>query len=409
MISGIRWYTNYCAVTDTGPPNRRVLISGGGIAGLTLGYWLARHGFQPTIIESAPSVRGGGYMIDFWGLGYDVAERMGIIEPLSRAHYNVAKLDFVDENNRIRSSFRIERMREAMGGRHFSLLRSDLERVLYERAKDVADIRFSTTIGELNQDEDGVDVMLGSKKERFDLVVGADGLRSNTRRLVFGSDEQFEKYLGYYTASFTIENFLDRSDVFASYTEPGRQVGIYPVANHQLATFFIFSQREHLGHLDAEARTAALERAFESSKWKTPALLMKMRSAGDFYFDSVSQIQMPAWSKGRVALAGDACQCVSLVAGQGSALAMAGAYVLAGELKQSAGAHASAFQRYEAFLRPEIADKQQLAQRFAKSFVPPSRFGMFARDVFVRLMFFRFLSRYLVKRFLANELTLAGY
>lgn len=389
---------------------QRVLICGGGIAGLTLGHWLLRHGFEPTILEAAPAVRGGGYMIDFWGLGYEVAERMGLLAGLRGAHREIPRIEFVDEQGRVRGGLQVRKLREMIGWRHFNLLRSGLERVLYDHVKGQVEVRFGTTITAARQDEGGVEVDLSSgASERFDLLVGADGLRSRTRRLLFGPDERYERYLGYYTASFTIPNYLGRDDVFQSFSVPDRQIGVYAVPGDQLATFFIFRAARPFGRLSVEEQRQRLREVFRGLPWEAPRLLDAMDAAPDFYFDAVSQVQMPAWSAGRVTLCGDACQCVSLISGQGSALAMAGAYVLAGELRRAGGDLPQALRRYEALMRPEIERKQQMARRFAASFVPASRLGIFVRDTFVRLMFLPLVSRFFISQFLDDGIRLEAY
>jgi 2-polyprenyl-6-methoxyphenol hydroxylase-like FAD-dependent oxidoreductase len=383
------------------------LISGGGIAGLTLGHWLRRHGLHPTILELAPGPRGGGYMIDFWGVGFDVAEKMEILGALEREHCDIPRLEFVDERSAVRAVLEVRRLREMMGGRHFNLLRSGLEKALYEKVKDDVDIRFSTSIRALHQQNGAVEVELSDgTAETFDLVVGADGLRSHTRRLVFGEDDQFERFLGYYTATFTLPNHLGRKDVFQSYTAPERQVGIYSIPNDKLAAFFIFREREPFGHLSREARQERLRAAFFDLGWETPRLLNAMGSADDFYFDAVSQIVMPEWSKGRIALVGDACQCVSLISGQGSGLAMAGAYILATELAHAKRDHSFAFATYQALVQREIARKQRMAVRFASSFVPESRAGIVVRNALLGVMRFRPAMRYFIRRFISDQLVL---
>ncbi len=392
---------------------RRVLISGGGIAGLTLAYWLRRRGMTPVVVEVAPQLRGGGYMIDFWGAGFDVAERMGIVPQLAEVHHDIPALDFIDEAERVRSRFSFKDLRALLGGRHFSLLRSGLARVLHDQVKDDVEIRFGTSIRALRPDEDGVEVDLVTGDvpctERFDLVVGADGLRSATRRMLFGPDARFERYLGYYTASYTVANTTGKTGVFQSLSAPGRQVGLYSVGHDRFAAFFIFADEAHTVRRAPAEQHEALRRAFGALGWRTPGLLDAMESATDFYFDAVSQIDLPRWSLGRVGLVGDACQCVSLISGQGSALAMAGAYTLAGELAAQPSDPAAALARYEATLRPVIAWKQQQARRFASSFVPGSRLGIAARDGFVKLMFLPGVSKLFLRQFASDTLKLQEY
>jgi 2-polyprenyl-6-methoxyphenol hydroxylase-like FAD-dependent oxidoreductase len=192
-------------------------------------------------------------------------------------------------------------------------------------------------------------------------------------------------------------------------TVPGRQVGAYPIRDRRAAAYFLFAQATLLGRMTDDEGRQLLRERFRDLGWDVPKLLDRMASSPDFYIDAVSQIELPRWSRGRIALVGDACQCVSLLSGQGSSLAMTSAFVLGAELKRAAGDTARALERYEAALRPEIARKQQMARRFARSFVPSSRLGIVARDAFVKLMFLPFASRVFVKRFLSDTLTLDAY
>lgn len=401
---------DFIAEAVVGLANRRILINGGGIAGLTLAWWLRRRGFEPTVLEVAPAPRAGGYMIDFWGMGIDVAERMAIMDQLRRAHVEIPSMEFVDTNDRVRARFPIRRMRESIGWRHVNLLRSSLERVLYNAVKNSVEIRFGTGVESLRDDGKGVDVTLtNGTTERWDLVVGAGGLHSHTRRLVFGPDDSYEKYLGYYTASYTMDDFIGGPKVFKTCSLPGRQAGVYSIGDGRLAAFFVFHETKTFGHLTPEAQRAKLLSVYGGDGWITPRLLQRMDRAPDFYFDAVSQIRMTPWSRGRVALVGDACQCVSLVAGQGSALAMGGAYALAGELAKAGGDHVHAFRRYEDIMTPEILRKQHLALKFASSFVPAKKFGIFVRDMVVRAMVLPGLTGLVARGAMLDSLRLPDY
>ncbi len=392
--------------------NRNVLISGAGIAGLTLAFYLKKYGFDPTVVEIAPTLRQGGYMIDFWGVGFDVAERMGILPDLEKAHYHIPELVFVDKNGRRRGTFQADRLRKLINYRHYNLLRSGLANALYSKTKNDCEFLFGKSVRNLTQSDDGVDVDFSDDTvRRFDLVVGTDGLNSSMRNLVFGPIDQFEKFLGYYTASFTVDNYLGRNGVFNSYSVPGMQIGIYSVNDNKLSTFFIFKvpKKYHYESHDTATQKKLLTDAHRGIGWECPMLLEKMHDAPDFYFDAVSQIQLPQWSSGRVTLGGDACQCVSLIAGQGSSLAMAGMYVLAGELKNAQGNYQEAYARYEQIMHGEIRRKQVMAQRFAGSFVPNTTFGIWFRNTFCNLMFLPGLSRWFINQFLADSLKLPDY
>jgi 2-polyprenyl-6-methoxyphenol hydroxylase-like FAD-dependent oxidoreductase len=392
--------------------NKNILISGAGIAGTTLAFWLQKFGFNPTIVELAPKLREGGYAIDFMGAGFDVAERMGIIPALEKADFNISNIVFVDKDNNEKGSLNYKKVKKALNNRAFSFLRSDLAKVIYNSLDQETEIIFGDSIQIIEQDEDKVKVTFSTGLTRyFDLLVGADGLHSNVRNLIFGNESQFEKYYGYYTSSFTINKLSGGDKAFSMLNVPDKQVAIYSTSEEKAATFFIFTSPEKLNyeHHDIEKQKEILKNEFMNVGWKCPELLSKMDTAPDFYFDSVSQIKMEHWSKGRISLVGDACDCPSLLSGKGSTLAMVAAYILAGELKIANGNFKSAFAEYENIFKPFIGKKQKSAQSFAKSFVPKSNFGIWLRNQAFKLMSFPLFTNLLFNQFKDNGLNLKEY
>lgn len=390
--------------------NKNILISGAGIAGTALAFWLKKFGFNPTIVEVAPKLREGGYAIDFWGAGFDVAEKMEILPDLSKVDLKLLELSFVDKNNRRRGGMNYRKVVKWMNGRAFTLLRSDLAKTIYNNLDKDIEIIFGDKISKIEQSENEVSVTFQSGKTRsFDLVVGADGLHSNVRNMIFGNEAQFEKYYGYYTASYTIPNPKGDKE-FSMYNVPSKQVALYPTNENTSAVLYVFASPEKLSynHHDIEAQKQILRNQFENIGWRCADLIAKIDTAPDFYFDVVSQIQMKNWSKNRVVLVGDACDCPSLLSGQGSTLAMVGAYILAGELKNANGNFKMAFEQYQNIFKEFIDDKQLLAQKFAKQFVPKSTFGIWLRNVVVGLMFLPFVSKLLIKQF-TDKLKLKDY
>ena len=206
--------------------NKNILISGAGIAGTALAFWLKKFGFNPTIVEVAPKLREGGYAIDFWGAGFDVAEKMEILPDLSKVDLKFLELSFVDKNNRRRGGMNYRKVVKWMNGRAFTLLRSDLAKTIYNNLDKDIEIIFGDKISKIEQSENEVSVTFQSGKTRsFDLVVGADGLHSNVRNMIFGNEAQFEKYYGYYTASYTIPNPKGDKE-FSMYNVPSKQVAL---------------------------------------------------------------------------------------------------------------------------------------------------------------------------------------
>jgi len=392
--------------------NKNILISGAGIAGTTLAFWLKKFGFNPAIIENSPELRKGGHAIDFMGAGFDVAEKMKIIPALKEVDINFSKLVFVDSNNKERGSMNYQKIKNFLNGRAFTLFRSDLAKIIYQNIGEGVEIIFGDTIAKIDQTEKEVTVTFQSGKTRnFDLLVGADGLHSNVRKLVFGNELQFEKYYGYYTSSFTIDNFSLGNNAFSMYNVPYKQVAVFSKDGNKTTTFFIFASPEKLSyqHHDIAKQKQILKSEFENSDWKCPELLSKIDSTTDFYFDSVSQIKMENWYKGRIALVGDAGYCPSLLSGKGSTLAMVGAYILAGELKQATGNYKTAFEQYEILFKPFMEKKQKSARSFAKSFIPKSNFGIWLRNKIFKLMSVSIISKLFLNQFKDSELKLKEY
>jgi len=358
------------------------LISGVGIAGATLAFWLHKYGIEPTLVELAPALRSSGYVIDFWGLGYDIAEKMGLLPDITRIGYHTQELRIVDEDGRRLSGFGVQLFRELTGGRYVTIGRGDLSKLICDQISGSCEIIFGDSIAGLRETGGEVHVQFEHGAERrFDLVIGADGLHSRVRKLVFGPQDRYEKDLGYRVAAFETTGYRRRDElVYIVHSAPGRQVGRFALHDGQTLFLFIFASGSEPEAHGVAAQKAMLRKAFQGAGWELPRILTALDTCDDLYFDRVSQIRMAAWSRGRIALVGDAAFCVSLLAGQGSALAMTAAYVLAGELATLQHQPQEAFRRYEERLRPFIDRKQRAAERFASAFVPRTQLGIFFRN-----------------------------
>ena len=367
-----------------------VAISGAGVAGPTLAYWLMRDGHSPTLIETAPTLRTGGYMTDFWGVGYDVAERMEILPAIRAAGYALQEVRYVDGRGRTAGSISANTMVRELGDRFTSLPRGDLAATIYHAVEGRGETLFGTTIASIQEHPGGVALKFADGTERdFDLVIGADGLHSTVRALVFGPQAKFEKHIGYYVAAFETDGYRPRDELaYVSYGYPGRQISRFAQRGDRTMFLLVFAA-EHLDGSEPRSvheRKATLVRVFAGARWEWPNIVESLQTTDEIYFDRVSQISMGAWTKGRVALVGDAGACVSLVAGEGAGLGMTEAYVLAGELALAEGDHDRAFAAYERRLRRFVEGKQKSARGFASSFTPRTALGVWLRNHATSLM-----------------------
>jgi 2-polyprenyl-6-methoxyphenol hydroxylase-like FAD-dependent oxidoreductase len=368
----------------------RIIINGAGIAGPTLAYWLRKAGHEVVLVEAAPKLRTGGYVIDFGLVGYDIAEKMGLIPRLRELGYRVKETRLVDRQGRTNASLMTDSLARLTHDRYVSLPRSDLAATIYGALDGTVETIFGDSVASI--EEAGSCVRVGfdhAPPREADLVIGADGLHSRVRQLVFGPDAGVEVSLGYQAAAFEVEGYRPRDElVYLGYGVPGRQ--IFRFSMREDKTLFLFAFRDEYLHGESpandEERKAVLTQVFADVGWECPQILAAMASVGNIYFDRVSQIRLDRWSKGHTALVGDAAACVSLLAGQGSILAMAEAYVLAGELRNCGGDYGAAFARYEEQLMALLKRKQKSAAKFASSFAPKTAMGIAFRSLVTRLM-----------------------
>lgn len=345
---------------------KTVLISGASIAGPTLAYWLKRHGFVPTLVERAPRPRPGGQAIDIRGKALVVMERMGLLAKAQALRTQMKGVSLQDAFGK--EVWRSEE-KTFTGGRFdnddVELLRDDLSNLLLESIAD-CEIIFGDSIAQLDDRPDDVEVRFENAAPRaFDLVLAADGVHSKIRRMVFGPEEPLLKPLGMGLAIFSTDNYLGIEDWQVAFRDQGRGFGylLYPVRdNSELRINIGFGAdlvEDRYG--DVAAQKALVAEKSAGWGWEVPNFISRMWSASDFYFGALAQTVMNGWSKGRVGLVGDAGYCPSPFSGQGTSLALVGAYVLAEELARSPNDHARAFATYEHRMRPYVLKNQALA------------------------------------------------
>jgi 2-polyprenyl-6-methoxyphenol hydroxylase-like FAD-dependent oxidoreductase len=367
---------------------KTVLISGASIAGPALAFWLARYGINATVVENASSLRGGGYPIDVRGTAIEAVERMGLYAQMRAAHVDSQSIGFVDAHGTVLAKIDPEAITGGVRGKDIEIRRGDIATTLHAATKDTANYRFNDSIAALQEHADGIDVTFVSSDTRtYDIVIGADGLHSNTRSLVFGHESQFERYIGYCFAGFTMPNTFDLDRGALAFTLPGKNAVIYATNDGgPVHAFLVFKYPASLvrgGFTDKYKRNLTA-RMFEGvDGWIVPQMVEAMQKAEDLFFDSVSQIHMPIWSKGRVVLAGDAAHATSFMSGQGSSMALVGAYVLAGEIATNAD-YSSAFEAYEKLVRPFVEMNQALVDKGKRIMIPDTQEEIDARNEMFR-------------------------
>jgi deazaflavin-dependent oxidoreductase (nitroreductase family) len=359
----------------------KVLICGAGIAGLALAQRMQSHGWEVCIVEHATGPRDQGYMLDFIGPGYDTAEAMGVLPRLQQVAYRLEEVAYIDRHGRRRARLDYTRFARLLDGRLLSILRPDLETALREEVTDHVDLRFGCGVAAVDNSPTGVRVTLtDDTRVDADLLVGADGIHSTVRRLVFGPEEQFFRYLGFHAAAYIFDDREIRSrlhDRFYLTDSTNRLMGLYGLRDGRVATFCVHCAPDPT--LPADPR-ATLRQIYASLGWVVPRALDRCPPSWELYYDQVAQVVVPEWTRGRVALVGDACQAVSLLAGQGASLAVAGAYVL-GEQLATADSIDAALARYEQVWRPVVEDKQRVGRRGAEWFLPKTAAQLWGRRI----------------------------
>jgi len=349
-----------------------VLVAGASIAGPALAHWLGRRGAEVTVVERAPELRPGGQAVDARGVTKEVIRRMGLDAAVRAARTETAGAYTVDADGKVLETYRAD----DDGGDGFiaeiEILRGDLSLVLYDDTRDSAEYIFGDRISGLTQDADGVDVAFaGGGRRRFDLVVGADGLHSALRAMVFGPHERFIRHLGLVMSFYTVPNEfgLDRWLIDYQDSGSGRSAGLRPIkdATQAMAMFSFPAAGLDVDYRDVEGQKRLLREQMAGLGWQTPRILAHLDHTPDFYLDQVAQVVMDRWSSGRIGLLGDAAFSSSPLSGQGTGLALVGAYLLAGELAATGWDPEAGFAGYERRMRSFVEANQEIGRLHAHS------------------------------------------
>ncbi|QKZ12571.1 FAD-dependent monooxygenase [Spirosoma sp. KUDC1026] len=355
---------------------RKVLISGASIAGPTLAYWLAKYGFDVTVVERAPSLRLGGQNIDVNGPARKVVRKMGIENAIREANTTEVGLQIIGQDGEVSGAF--PKDGSVSGTRELEILRGDLVNILYNCSKESVDYRFGDFITALEQRPDDVQVTFESgKTETYQLVIAADGVRSRTRKLMFGDEPEF-KSLGLYVSYMTIPRQENDNDWWRWYTAVDRRVLMLRPDNKgtiRASVAFLEDDKETYEKRTTQEQKDVLKTKLAGAGWEADRISKALDASDDLYLDKVGQIKAPRWSNGRVAMAGDAAYCPTPISGKGTTLAIVGSYILAGELARHER-HEDAFAAYEKRLRPYVEQVQKLPPGTPRFVYPETKFGV---------------------------------
>lgn len=364
---------------------KKVLISGASIAGPTLAFWLNRYGFKTTIVERAESLRLGGQNVDIKGAAQKVAQLMGIEDEIRAADTGELGVQFVNEANVIQAA--LPKGESNLGTSELEILRGDLVKILYNHTKDDVEYLFGNQIIQLDEIEESVKVTFQNGEIRvFDLVICADGIRSRTRGLIFG-DEPVVRPVGLYVSYFTIPRAASDSRWARWYNASNARVIVMRPDNEGTtrASFSFLSEPMGYEKLSTTEQISLLKQKFSDAGWEAKRVLSALENNTDIYFDAISQVIAPRWSKGRCAMTGDAAFCPSPLTGMGVSLSVLGAYILAGELSTHTD-HQQAFAAYEKVFRPYVTKIQKLPPGVPKLAHPKTKMGIFLLNTIIKII-----------------------
>jgi 2-polyprenyl-6-methoxyphenol hydroxylase-like FAD-dependent oxidoreductase len=353
--------------------NKKVLVSGASIAGFSTAWWMNKIGYQVTVVEVANQPRINGGAVNIEDTAVDVVKRMGIIDQLKAQQLNVELIEFKNAGDITEGSISISSGNAALQDNGIEIERDKFIDIIYKDIKDDVKFIFNNRITALNETNDDIKVTFKSGEERaFDLVLGCDGSHSGVRKLWFGPEKDYEYFLEAYFSITIVDKLLVNQKVMQMFNVPDKSVMLNAYNNKTDIIFCFFSEEQiPYDYRNIEQQRKIIIDQFTGESWRTVELLEEVQNSPGFYFDKFSQIKMPSWTKGRVALVGDAGYCASPAAGKGASLSVIGAAALADALQKHNGNFEPAFQEYNKDLRPVVEEVQAVAEHNVReNFIP---------------------------------------
>ena len=364
-----------------------ILISGASFAGLATAWWMRRLGYRVTVVEVAPSLRKGGTPVDIRESVIDVVRRMGLLEQISAESLPPRPTQFIGADGR---PLMQEAPKEDTEDREpeWEIERDALLDMLFDRVKDDVEFLFNDNITRVKEAKEAVQVTLASGRQAtYALLFGCDGTHSNVRKMCFGEESLFLLFLRNYFSLTIVDKLLVSENTAQMFSVPGKTVMVNAYHGKTDIAFSFFSEEEFsYDRRDRERQKEMILQHLAGAGWRADELLEQMSATDNFYFDKLCQVRMPAWTRGRVALVGDAGYCPSPAAGMGGSMALLGAAALADAFQKHPGDFAQAFQEYDHSFRPMVEEIQTNAIEFGmKMFLPVSEEEIDQRNAQLKL------------------------
>jgi 2-polyprenyl-6-methoxyphenol hydroxylase-like FAD-dependent oxidoreductase len=352
---------------------KKILVSGASFAGLSTAYWMNKLGYNVAVVEIAEGLKKGGTPVNIEGNTVGIVKRMGIFDKIRSNNITTEVMEFKNSDDVTERSMFLENDSDQPAKEEYQIERNVLLNIMFEAVKDDVEFIFGDSIVSLKEENDGIDVVFkGGSKRSVDLLFGCDGIHSAVRKYCFGDETEFLHFLEAYFSITIVDKLLIRENTLQLYNEPGKAI-MLNTYNKKTDIVLCFSSEKEIpyDYRDEEQQRNMILNQFAGVGWRAPVLLAEVKKAKTFYFDKLCQIKMPSWTKGRVALVGDAGYCASPAAGKGGSLAIDGAAALADAFQKCHGIFELAFQEYNESFRPFIEEVQANVVSFGVEFLIP--------------------------------------